>query len=416
MKNNPYFKFLILAIIPVFLFVNCNKDNCNDEPEQKIITIGALVPLTGQAASVGESSATALNLAIDDINQYLNSLGSGKSLNVLVEDTETDTTIALQKLKELHSKGVQVVIGPYTSSSTKSVNNYADQNGIVIISPASVATSLSIPNDNIFRLVPALNTQAEALVVLLEDDGIEVLAPIVRDDIWGNDLLDAVSQAFSQGKGGTILEPVMYDPATTDFTSFVNQLDLNTQQALGQYDTAKVAVYMASYSEGLDIINGALDSETLQRIKWYGSSGFAENKFLPLDLSAAAFATLQGLMCPTYGFDPSAQEIWQPLVDRIYNEIGRNPEIYALVTYDALWLTVMTYLKSDQPVSVDKYKDLFVHECDNYFGSTGWTRLNEAGDREFATYDFWGIVMFLNAFEWEIRARYDNATGVLTRH
>jgi branched-chain amino acid transport system substrate-binding protein len=416
MKNNPYFKFLILVIIPVFLFVNCNKDNCNDEPEQKIITIGALVPLTGQAASVGESSVIALSLAIDDINQYLNSLGSGKSLNVLVEDTETDTTVALQKLKELHNKGVQVVIGPYTSSSTKSVKNYANQNGIVIISPASVATSLSIPNDNIFRLVPALNTQAEALVVLLEDDGIEVLAPIVRDDIWGNDLLDAVSQVFSKSRGGTVLEPVMYDPATADFSPFAGQLELNVQQALEQYDTAKVGTYMISFSEGTEIINSVLESQPLKQINWYGTSGYAENKFLPLDLSAAAFAALQGLMCPTYGFDPSAKEIWQPLVDRIYNEIGRAPEIYALVTYDALWLTVMTYLKSDQPVSVDKYKDLFVHECDNYFGSTGWTRLNEAGDREYATYDFWGIVMFLNAFEWQIRARYDNATGVLTRY
>ena len=341
---------------------------------------------------------------------------SGKTLNVLVEDTETDTTVALQKLMELHSRGVQVVIGPYTSSSTKSIKNYADQNGIVIISPASVATSLSIPDDNIFRLIPALNTQAEALVALLEDDAIEALVPIIRDNIWGNDLFEAVSQAFSQGEGGTVLEPVMYDPATTDFTSFVTQLELNVQQALGQYDTAKVAVYMATYSEGLDIINGWIDSENLQFTKWYGSSGFAENKFLPQDFFASAFAAVRELMCPTFGLDLSAQDIWQPLVDRISNEIGRDPEIYALVTYDALWLSVMTYLKSDQPVTVDKYKDLFVHECDNYFGSTGWTRLNEAGDREFATYDFWGIGMFLNDFEWEIRARYDNATGVLTRY
>ena len=101
-EKQSILKFLILAIIPVFLFVNCKKISCIDDPEQKIITIGALIPLTGQGASIGESSATALKLAIEDINSHLNSLGSRKSLNVWVEDTETDTTVALQKLKELN--------------------------------------------------------------------------------------------------------------------------------------------------------------------------------------------------------------------------------------------------------------------------------------------------------------------------
>jgi len=409
------YRILILLLIPSILFMTCNKDN-EDEQDQNTITIGALISITGQGSSIGESSFAALNLAVNDINQYLASMGSEKQLNVLVEDTQTDTTVAKQKLQDLHNKGVQVIVGPFTSAVTKAVKSYADNNGIVVISPASVATSLAIAGDNVFRLVPAIPTQAEALVALLEDDGIEVLVPLVRDDVWGNDLLSAVTQEFGQGRGGTVMDPVMYDPATTDFSTFTVHLEINVQQALLQYDTAKVGVYMMSFAEGTEIINASLNSQPLQQPKWYGTSGFADNKSLPADFFAAAFAASTELMCPTYGFDQSAKDKWQPLVNRISDEIGRNPEIYALVTYDATWLAVMTYLSTGIPISVDKYKDVFVHEANNYFGTTGWTKLNAAGDREFATYDFWGILPFLNDFEWRIRARYDNATGVLTRY
>lgn len=407
-------RFLYLILIPLFLFTTCKKDD--DDQGQNQITLGALISITGQGSSIGESSQAALNLAIDDINQYLASIGSDKQIIVLLEDTQTDTATGLQKIKELHDEGVQVIIGPFSSAVVNSVKNYSDQNDIVVISPASVATSLSIKDDNIFRLVPALNTQAEALNALLEDDGIKVLAPIVRDDLWGNELLEATSQLFSQKKGGTILEPVMYDPSSTDFSSSATQLELKVQQALAQYDPDEVGVYMLSYAEGKDILNAAVNSQPLQQVRWYGSSGFAENKSLPSDHNAASLALSTGLMCPSYGFDQSAKEKWQPLVTRISNEIGRAPEIYALITYDAAWLAVITYLRSGLPVTTEKYKDTFLHEAGNYFGVTGWTKLNDAGDRAYATYDFWGIRMNQGAYEWQICARYDNATGELTRY
>jgi branched-chain amino acid transport system substrate-binding protein len=45
----------------------------------------------------------------------------------------------LEKLKNLAAKGVRIVIGPATSADVQEVEDYADKNGILIISPSSTA-------------------------------------------------------------------------------------------------------------------------------------------------------------------------------------------------------------------------------------------------------------------------------------
>ena len=97
-------------------------------------------------------------------------------------------------------------------------------------------------------------------------------------------------------------------------------------------------------------------------------------------------------------------------------DLTPEPEIYALCAYDAFWLAALTYISNDYPIEVGKFMAGFVRQANDYFGVTGWTTLNSSGDREFATYDFWGIIQNGSDFDWEVRARYDNNTKVLTRY
>ena len=134
------------------------------------------------------------------------------------------------------------------------------------------------------------------------------------------------------------------------------------------------------------------------------------------DFYTAVFAIERNLACPAFGLDPNAQVKWEPLINELETDLGRNPEIYALVAYDALWLATLTYQVTGLNEGIPELKAAFTKQADNYFGVTGWTTLNEAGDRAEATYDFWGIRLFLNAPEWYILARYNNATKTLVRY
>ncbi len=406
--------FIQIFCLTLLLFSSCKK---NETPGNTghTIKVGLLLPLTGGGSSVGESAQAAINLAYQDINDYLETIGSDRQLELILKDTHTDTVVTLQELTVLKGENVQTVIGPYTSGDLQAVMDYAGQMDMMIVSPASIVSSLAIPNDNIFRLVPSSLTQGEAMTALLKDDTVSVLIPIMRDDVWGNDILSSTAQGFTQ-EGGTVMDGVKYDPSALDFIAYITALRDKVSMALSQYPVNTIGIYLLCYGEGTTILHLASADSVLQKVKWYGNTAYAEDKSLPPDLQAAAFAGSHSFACPIFGLDPSAKDKWQPLSDRIKAQIGRQPDIYAMTSYDALWLVTLTYLTVGHDTDIATLKTAFVYEAANYFGVTGNTTLDDAGDRAYATYDFWGIRLSLNQFQWQIVARYDNATGELVRY
>ena len=118
--------------------------------------IGIILPQTGSGASSGESMEAGINLAVGDLNAYMESTGAPLRMEAIFRDSETDPSTALVQLEDLYQQGIRHVIGPYSSANCAAVLDYADENEIVLVSPSSEASSLAIANDNLFRLVPTL--------------------------------------------------------------------------------------------------------------------------------------------------------------------------------------------------------------------------------------------------------------------
>ncbi len=76
----------------------------------------------------------------------------------------------------------------------------------------------------------------------------------------------------------------------------------------------------------------------------------------------------------------------------------------------------LTSLKLAQQDINSVLKTEFVHQAEIYDGVTGNTTLDVNGDRAVGNYDFWGIKQQSSAFSWVVVARYNSATGVLTRY
>ena len=62
----------------------------------------------------------ALKIATKDINEYLFKTHSDISIELIIEDTQTNPSVSLEKLKQLAAKGIKIVIGPATSAELKS--------------------------------------------------------------------------------------------------------------------------------------------------------------------------------------------------------------------------------------------------------------------------------------------------------
>ena len=396
---------------------------------ERVVPLGGLFGLTGGWSTQGRTLRAAMELAVDDVNRYLEGNSAGIRFVAAVEDTRLDPALALVKAKMLRSRGVQLLIGPQSSAEVASLKPFVDANGMLLVSPASTAGTLAIAGDNVFRFTPSDSLEGVAISALMWEDGIRGMRPVWRDDAGGVGLERAVRARFAS-LGGTLLDGVKYDPATTDFTATVAAVGAQVRQAMAQHgaiesggprvtgdndETEDVGVYLAGFDEAAGVFNSASADPVLSSIRWYGSDGAAHSDSLLVNPRAAAFAMRAGFPNPQFGVDEGARDIWQPLAERIRTRTGVEPDAFALTVYDAVWVVARGYIASGATPNIDQLKHAFTTAAFTQYGATGWTVLNSAGDRKYGDFDFWAVREMGGKPAWVRVAQYETRTGRIVR-
>jgi len=367
------------------------------------LRVGVLASLTGPGTSLGQSTVAALELAAEQLETH----GGQFKVHLLVRDTKLDPNLALQAIQELDRQGVNVIIGPQSSSELARIKPYADAHNILVISQGSTASSLSIAGDNIFRLCPNDKREAEAVVALMWRDGIRTIVPLWRNDVGNGGLHDSVKAAF-ENMGGTVTDGFRYEPTTTDFGPAVAAISSQVANARLNSPPATIGVYLAAFDEAVGVFHSATVDPVVSQTTWYGSDGVALSQSLLDDSTAAAFASTVNYPNPIFGLDDALQSSWQPISDAIEARTGIKPDAFALSTYDALFILNHALQNSRRIGDFADFKSAFVDAANNYTGITGSTALDAAGDRASAPFDFWAV-RFTNGVPGWIRvARYNN--------
>jgi len=399
----------ITAVIVLLLLVLCfatsgslalNNTTLSSDTQSEV-AIGALLALTGDGSSLGEASKAALELAVEDTNAYLASIGSEMRMQLIIKDTRTDPIVALEKLQNLSSEGVKIVIGPGASAEIKTVKAYADENDILLISHASTAPSLAIPGDNVFRFCTEDTYQAAAIANRMRNDGVSVIVPMWRGDVWGNDLTNATNERF-KALGGTVVDGVRYNVSTVNFSTAIDSLNSTVAEAIAQYGDV-VAVYFVSFDELVPIFIEAQNQSNLSNVRWYGCDATALNKELVQNDQAARFAVRTGFECSLFRGEQTDETV--AVMKEIEEKLGRTPETYALAAYDALLVITHVYQATGETDDIGVLKEAVVKATASYYyGSEEWSALNKAGDLESGKYCFWVVKEAESAFMWKLVA------------
>lgn len=401
------FKNVYLSVFLLFMFflISCdtNENIVEGENNSHSVKIGLLSAQTGGASHFGLPAYYAYLKSESDLIEYY---GNNFSINSVIEDTESDKEVCLQKLIAFKEQNINLVIGPFTSSELAYVRDYAKTNNMVLISPSSVSRSIALTDDYIFRMASDDSYQTEAILKLLDEEGIKNIILIWRDDVWGNDLAGLVKTNFTNS-GGAVFDSLKYDPSTGDFSSIVEQLSAKTDQMLNTFNPEKSAIYLLSFNEAANILEkSALMNSQLESINWYGSSAVSQSTPFLSNNSAAEFATQVGFLCPIHGLDDNAKDKYSAINNYIVAQSGLSGNIYSFNTYDALWIAVLNSFRSDisQP---EEFTSSLRETAGNYFGATGRVIFNDAGDRIPQTFDFFGIDKNNRQYEWNRKAVFD---------
>jgi branched-chain amino acid transport system substrate-binding protein len=361
------------------------------------IRIGALFSLSGDGASLGTASAAALDLAVRDINHELDLLHTPYHVTADIENTHLSAATASEQIQLLHARGAQLIIGPQSSAEAAAVLSYANEHDMVVISQGSTASSLAIPDDALFRLAPNDKLEGAAQAALMHADNIDTIVPLWRADAGNTGLRNSTKRSF-EALGGIVADGISYDPATTDFAPQVTALGNAVRAVRSQRPAAHIAIYLASFEEAVDIIHLARLDADLSAIRWYAGDGVTQSRALLADANVAAFAADAQLTAPNVGLDPAAREQWQPVSDEIASRIGFAPDAYALSVYDAAWVAILSAIEVENEASL--LRDAFSRNVQRYWGVTGPTALDAAGDRRIASFDFWTIRNINGTFDW----------------
>lgn len=350
------------------------------------ITVGVLLPLSGDFSEAGEAGQVALEVAAVDINDYFASFGSDDRVRLVIEDTQTDPAIALEKLKLLDSQGIRMVIGPGSSAELEAIRTYADQHGMIIVCTMSTAPSLAIEGDNVFRFASPDNYQADAMAYYLEEDGITAIVPVWRGDVWGDDLRNLTAAAFVN-RNGSVFDGVRYGPNQEDYTGVVAELDCQVGQAIAAQGTENVGVYAVTFDEAAAIMTAAAETGNLTQVRWYGCDGNILLDSLTTHGEVARFAAQTNFTGPTVWDDTSGPG-YETTYSKIQDRLKRQPDGYCMASYDALWVVALTGAETDS-MDVSELKNALPEMAANTNGTfCSEMDLDAAGDWSAAQYWF----------------------------
>lgn len=393
--------------------LGCGSDAPSSPGNQEVV-IGGLFSLTGNWASLGVVSKAAMEIGVEDVNAYLANGHTGLHFTSSIKDTKLDPPTALAGITAFKDAGVEVVIGPQSSAEVAAIKAYADANGILVASQSSTAGSLAIANDNIFRFTPSDTLEAVALVGLMKADGVATVIPFWRNDA-GNIGLETATRALFTAVG-TVKPGVQYAATQPDLTTALATLKSQVQTAITERGgTNGVAIAHAGFDEVVDIFKAASADPVLSSVRWYGTDGTALTDPLRTDATASAFARKVSFWAPIPGVDREASDRWGPISARIATRAGSTPDAFGLAVYDAVWVAAQAYLAAGGHGHPDALKSAFVNAANGFYGASGWTALNAAGDRRFGDFDFFALSQSGTSSVWSLRAQYDTQRGVLTR-
>src|SRR6266496_5568493 len=401
MKNRQVFRVMVCGLVLAFVGQAAG-DQSAKLHSQRVFMIGVRATLTGSGFTLGIDTVAALQIAEEQIEaDAISQHGGGYRFKLFVRDTQQNPSKALEAIQDLDKLGVQIIIGPQTSSEVRMIKPYADAHNILVISQGSTASLLSIAGDNIFRLCPDDRLEADAIVALMQHDGIQHIVPLWRNDAGNNGLHDSVQAKF-EALGGTVASGFRYEPSTTDFSAATSSIATQIAGLIGGgTNPSTIAVYLAAFDEVVGIFNAAHSlGAPLSTTKWYGSDGVALSAALTGDATAAAFAASVDYSNPNFGLLDSRQSEWQPIADEIEVRTGIKPDAFALSTYDGLFVIQRALEDVGDLKNFAAFKAAFVSEADAYQGITGSLALNSAGDRANGDFDFWAVRLENGSYAW----------------
>lgn len=348
MKTKIIIGIIVLAIIVLIVVFY--------KPVPKeAIKIGAILSLTGKAASMGVDVQNAINLAVEKVDK------EKKIIEVFYEDDKCDPKEGVSAYQALRLKGVNVIIGAVCSPSTLAIAPLAEQDKVIIITPASSADTISQAGDFIFRN-HIFTSKKWGKLGEFASKKFKSVATLYDQS---NDAFILGEKAFVDEflKGdGKIVERQGYQKDATDFRTELTKIKTKNPEA--------IAVVAGLMPQSALIIKQMREIGLTSQI-------LAEDALATDKVCLEAVGDLaEGIIFSGTEFSRETNpEFWDLYTQRF----GKNPNIYAAQGYDSLMILDQIIFNKKCGTDTNCIKNE-LYKIKDYPGAAGKTTFDENGD------------------------------------
>jgi branched-chain amino acid transport system substrate-binding protein len=363
----------------------------------KTIYIGSLEPKSGGGDAIyGVSFDNAVKLAVSQMNANLSAAGSKIQFAVESADDMGSPATAASALASLYSTyGIQVVVGPLTSAEVAGVLSTADTDHIVVLPPASTATSLRYPKSTTNYLVrpgqPGDQYEGAALAQTVVQLGAKNVVFLYRFDTSEYGTYNYSSAVMTSA--GLKVDGIQFQPTQTDYGNIVTTAASDAQTFLSSGGTTSNTVVICAcdeVTEDQNIFTHAMSDSPLSTLKWFGIEA--------IDTPSLYTSSTYGPWMKQVNFTITTPATFSSPQFNYFNStftamFGSPPQPYSNYAYDNAWIAMLAILMAGgNNNGADSLSTVYL-AADHYFGATGtgiW--LDNANAQTFAYYNIVQVV------------------------
>ena len=341
---------LVIVLIIVGIAIG-TRTRTPKEPE--VIKIGAILPLTGNLAFVGENFQKGMLLFYDEKGLQK------ENIHIEFQDSKNDPKSAISEYRKYLLDKEMFFIVPALSSVSNAIAGVSQTNPRIILASVVSATNFPDISDWVFRYYISAKNEAAVMVKYWKENKVKKVGIIYVSDEYGLDFYRVTKNLY----GENIIFNEAFDKTTSDFRGIATKIAHSNVKNL----------YLISYGPTYGVIVKQI-RESGYKGNIYGNNAFA----MPVVYKQAGkYAEGVVITVPSFYIEPDSS-----FLSEYEDKWGSKPDHYSGYGYDVMSLLYSTIKKArthEKKVSLDNLRKALKSITD-FKGIMGKSKQKENGD------------------------------------
>ncbi|MFG6114148.1 ABC transporter substrate-binding protein [Halobacillus sp. MO56] len=254
----------LVLIVCLFVLTACGSNSASGgETDSDTLKVGALFPMSGNLALLGEESFRGVELAVEEANKN-GGIAGGKKLELVTGDAVDADAAQAEANRLINQKGIETIVGSYSSSISFAASEVAERNGVLYWEFGAVADNITDRKYNyVLRTNPPASYLSKVHIQFIKEvvadklgkDLEDVKVAIAHEDSSYGTTIAEEAKRLGEEEGVNIVTTQPYSAGTNDLSSVILNLKEVDPDVLIGVSYLNDAVLLERQSEelGLDV-------------------------------------------------------------------------------------------------------------------------------------------------------------------